>query len=514
LVRVDILIKNGKSIELVEVKAKSISSEDSFWQSRKKELDSRWSEYIADVAFQTWVASNVLPGTTVSPYLMLADKDSPATRDGLHQLFLLKSDERGRTSAIYTGSETEDLGKPILKKVDVLREVRHWQERPEFESEIKSLVKSIKADKPLPAPVNTACKHCEFSEGFTQCMKEAGLSDEELAKPLIFDIWNIRGYQDLLDEQVYLQEDIDLTQLPKKSGDGAFSPSERQWFQIDHAKGEITGTQLLQNAIDFEISRLTWPLHFIDFETTTVAVPFFAGMLPYEQVAFQFSHHILHQDGRIEHRGEYLHPDRSFPNFHFVRALKAQLETDSGSIFRYSAHENTVLNKIHEQLANSDEADSEELMTFIESITHKDKRIGQRDMVDLLEWVKRYYWHPRMGGSNSIKDVLPAVMQDAPAKLQAKFPDWFKYDEDSVPKDPYKLLPRLFEDLDARRENELMLEDTLSDGSAAMTAYSRLQFEEMPDWQAQKIREALLRYCHLDTLAMVMVFWRFYNVRT
>lgn len=217
------------------------------------------------------------------------------------------------------------------------------------------------------------------------------------------------------------------------------------------------------------------------------------------------------QDGRIEHKGEYLHPDRSFPNFKFIRELKAQLETDSGSIFRYSAHENTVLNKIHEQLSRSDEEDREELLAFIETITHKEKRFGPRDMVDLLEWVKLYYWHPRMGGSNSIKDVLPAVMQDQPVKLKAKFPDWFKFDENSVPKDPYKLLPRLFEDLDAQRENELMVEDTLSDGSAAMTAYSRLQFEEMPDWQAKKIREALVRYCHLDTLAMVMVFWRFYN---
>jgi hypothetical protein len=38
-----------------------------------------------------------------------------------------------------------------------------------------------------------------------------------------------------------------------------------------------------------------------------------------------------------------------------------------------------------------------------------------------------------------------------------------------------------------------------------MSAYARLQFEDMPDLQRQSIGSALLRYCELDTLAMVMV---------
>ena len=38
----------------------------------------------------------------------------------------------------------------------------------------------------------------------------------------------------------------------------------------------------------------------IDFETSAVALPFYAGMRPYEQIAFQFSHHVMHADGSIE----------------------------------------------------------------------------------------------------------------------------------------------------------------------------------------------------------------------
>jgi hypothetical protein len=47
--------------------------------------------------------------------------------------------------------------------------------------------------------------------------------------------------------------------------------------------------------------------------------------------------------------------------------------------------------------------------------------------------------------------------------------------------------------------------DELREGGTAMSAYMRLQFEDMPDFQRQAIKAALLRYCELDTLAMVMV---------
>ena len=85
----------------------------------------------------------------------------------------------------------------------------------------------------------------------------------------------------------------------------------------------------------------------IDFETSAVAVPFYQGMRSYEDIAFQFSHHVIHGDGTIEHMPEYLNAERGhFPNFDFVRALRDQLSNDDGSVFRYAAHENTILNHI------------------------------------------------------------------------------------------------------------------------------------------------------------------------
>ena len=100
----------------------------------------------------------------------------------------------------------------------------------------------------------------------------------------------------------------------------------------------------------------TWkfPLNFIDFETSMSAPPFNKGKRPYEQIAFQFSHHTVSEDGIIEHASEYINFESGkFPNFEFVRELKKALSQNSGSIFRYSNHENTVLNQIYAQLCDS-----------------------------------------------------------------------------------------------------------------------------------------------------------------
>ncbi|MGH7383295.1 MAG: DUF2779 domain-containing protein [Candidatus Methylomirabilales bacterium] len=107
----------------------------------------------------------------------------------------------------------------------------------------------------------------------------------------------------------------------------------------------------------------------MDFETSMVAIPFNKGRRPYEQIAFQFSHHVLEKDSTIAHKGQWISEERgSFPNFDFVRALKKELEHDRGTIFRYSHHENTVLGQIRKQLQDSEAPDRKPLVQWIESI--------------------------------------------------------------------------------------------------------------------------------------------------
>ena len=66
-------------------------------------------------------------------------------------------------------------------------------------------------------------------------------------------------------------------------------------------------------------------------------------------------------------------------------------------------------------------------------------------------------------------------------------------------------------DLEELDELELFSDETqLNNGGAAMTAYARMQFAEMSDIERQELKKALLQYCELDTLAMVMIYegWR------
>ena len=71
--------------------------------------------------------------------------------------------------------------------------------------------------------------------------------------------------------------------------------------------------------------------------------------------------------------------------------------------------------------------------------------------------------------------------------------------------DPYKLLPKMFEDV-SDKDYILLNSDQLKDGGAAMTSYAVLQFTEMSDYERKEIKKALLKYCELDTLAMVMIY--------
>jgi hypothetical protein len=345
---------------------------------------------------------------------------------------------------------------------------------------------------------------------------------------MVFDIWNFHGSQDLIDERRYFIDQVvecDISPTARKDGDG-LSSTERQWLQVQKLQSHDPAPYLDANGMLQEMQKWVYPLHFIDFETTMVAI------------AFQFSHHVVAVDGNIQHRNEYINRERgAFPNFEFVRKLREALSGDDGTIFRFSAHENTVLCQIHSQLQDSDAPDRDELMTWIESITKstggaEDGWEGSRNMVDMCDLVKKYFYHPLTSGSNSIKKVLPAILQTsqflqntyglpvygAPNGIKSKnFQNWqwIKKDEHGNVIDPYKLLPPIFTDLELAEMDALITDGSIADGGAAMTAYARMQFTEMTEAECDRVAKALLKYCELDTFAMVLIFqhWQ-HSLRT
>ncbi len=568
LIRTDLIVKKGNRIELYEVKAKSTDEDEPGIISEKGKpgIKKAWVPYVYDVAFQKYVMVKALAarGFEVSAHLILADKNKTTTVDGLNQKFKIIKLDNGRTKIeTAAGLRRVDLGDPILTIVpvdDVIERV--WNEFPvptdlddniSFENFVRLCSDTYSNNQRLFAPIGSKCRDCQFTNssqdnqhlksGFLECWKEhTKYTDAVLRKNLVLELWSGKvGKRSLIRELIqkgkYLIESIDegdICSPHAKESPAGMTPHERRMEQITRVKQGTESSYFDKQGLENEMGSWIYPLHMIDFETTMTALPFHKGRHPYEGIPFQFSHHIYEQNGKIRHAGQFLSFEPGvFPNYDFVRELKAQLENDEGTIFRYHNHENTYLNIVHSQLSHDPHppSDKEVLLEFIEHITKSTGRSvkkwnGPRAMVDLYDLVVKYYYSPQAKGSNSIKSILPAVISDS-KHLKAKYTkpvygkgksvhsmnfDQHVWIQQECNNDPYKTLLPLFAEYDDDRLDRSVMEfGELASGGAAMTAYNLLQFSEIPLFQREELRRGLLRYCELDTMAMVMILEAWMN---
>lgn len=548
----DIVEKKGNKVRLIEVKAKSFDSANpNTFIGKRGGMVAGWRAYLFDLAFQKYVAQKCYPDLEFTAYLMLADKSKKAQIDGLNQLFRIPKGGDPRKGIVKRVQDLSTIGESVLSEVcvddiidDILSNKYPIESGRSFEDTVELFQSAYTNNQYLNVLVSfSTCKACEFKasdqeiilgkkSGYQYCFKQQlGWTDDAFSKPTIFEIWNYRNGTKKFDEGIILLEDLDESNFGIKPEAGRISTSERQWIQVEKTKKGDSSIYVLKEDLANEMQQWKFPLHFIDFETSAVALPFTKGRRPYEQVAFQFSHHIVFEDGRVEHHAEYINNVAGeFPNFSFARALKKSLSQDQGSIFRYASHENSIVNAIIEQLKDSEEIDKEELIDFLKSISHSkedstDKWTGERDMINLLEVVKKYYYNPYTRGSNSIKYVLPAILQSS-AYLREKYSQsiadinltsknfeanhiWISVDGHNVI-NPYKLLPKLFDEWTAEELESVMSDmDDIADGGAALTAYAKLQYVDMSVAEREALTKGLLKYCELDTLAMVMLYEHF-----
>ncbi len=552
--RVDVLRKTGSLIELIEVKAKSFdSTEQQPFRGARGGIDCGMKPYLQDVAFQRHVLSLAYPHLQVRSFLMLADKSKTGSVDGLNQRFKIRRQAGRPVVAVAPGTNAQSIGTPVLTSVNVDELVdemlRDPFDAPGATGTLAELAtrwaESYKADRRIPPTLGAHCAKCEFRatppetgkrSGLHECWREAaGFTEADFANGTVLDLWNFRGKQALIEQRVLRLADVPLEALGDQGGEDGLSRGRRQAMQVTGRWPGRPEFFIDAPLMKREMASWVFPLHFIDFETARVAIPFFAGQRPYANIAFQFSHHVIEADGRVEHRSQFLSttPGRK-PNYDFVRALQAALGA-TGTVFMWSPHENTTLNAILDELEQdpAPPPDAAELSAFIRSLTTRkagktDAEAGSRAMVDLCRLAARAFFHPATKGSNSIKKVLPAVMQSSEylkrrysqpiygAKggiRSLNFTDqvWWQKTADAVV-DPYQLLPPVFADLPREAVDALAADSDMeiAQGGGAATAYARLHFEDVVPQERRSIEAALLRYCELDTLAMVMVYeeWR------
>ncbi|HAU0909247.1 TPA: DUF2779 domain-containing protein [Legionella pneumophila] len=538
--RADILQKRPGHIKIIEVKAKSISKEKEAKMTTKK-----WRPYIADIAFQKWVLEQLYPSFSISSYLMLVDSDAICPTDGLNQKFLVQKDTNGKAIVTLTSQLTdEDLSIKILKEVNVDNHISSfWQVKNDEGQTVKDqfhhFSKIYFSGQKFPPKPKKECGDCQFNttdsdkllSGFKECWSEAlGYNEADFNDPTILNLWDCQDKPKYFQQGLIKLKDIDETEFKINESDkSGISRTQRQWLQIEKVKTQDNSVWIDRENLKAEMDSWKYPLHFIDFETAMLPIPFNKGSHPYQGIAFQFSHHTLNENGQVAHVGQYLNSEPGIdPSIEFVRHLKKELENDDGTIFRYSSHENTYLNYIREHLEQMIEPpnDKEDLCSFIFSITKspsksKVKWVGPRFMVDILELVKRFYYDPLTNGANSIKQVFPAILNRSDF-LQEKYNQpiygsingiqshnfinqcWIVKENNRI-KDPYNLLKPINKDISDEDAPLLFDNDDLKEGGAATIAYAKLQFTNMSNSERDELRGALLRYCELDTLAMVMI---------
>jgi hypothetical protein len=388
---------------------------------------------------------------------------------------------------------------------------------------------------------------------------ERRLSYEE---PLSIDLWGGKSgsksiKQTVIDARRALLVDIneeDIRPKSKKQTIG-LSPLRRRLAQIAAAKETDKACELCDQRLEV-LNRWEWPLHMIDFETSTPAIPFFKGMTPYETLAFQFSHHVMERgpNGKviIRHANQWISTNpHAFPNVEFVRHLRKALMPEGdlkGTVFRFHNHERSVLNFLKNSFGNLPSElvpDLDLLKNFIDLLAGdaepEEKRVGKakngtKPMVDLHLLLEESYYGAKSKGSGSLKYILPAILNDADsiAQLYSKAgiygkgllidslnftePQGHIWLSEETGNDPYRTLPPIFAS-DSGELNEMLMglvddddNSSIAHGGAAMTAYNLTQFSNLHHSEREKVKKALLRYCELDTLAMVIAIQGLYEL--
>ncbi|MFC1499968.1 DUF2779 domain-containing protein [Candidatus Zixiibacteriota bacterium] len=200
------------------------------------------------------------------------------------------------------------------------------------------------------------------------------------------------------------------------------------------------------DAIQDWLAQVQYPCGFLDFETIGSAIPLYEGTRPFLQIPFQFSLHILHQEGGELQHIEFLAGDLSDPRSDLVDALA--LISDCRTVIAYNAgFEKGVLNRLAEQFPDQ---------TWILEINDR--------MVDLLEPFRKFFiYHPDQHGSCSLKYVLPAFTDIS------------------------------YEDME------------IASGDVAGRDYIRIHQTDMTVEEREHVTINLLEYCKQDTYAMVVL---------
>ncbi len=284
-------------------------------------------------------------------------------------------------------------------------------------------------------PGTTFCKSCASCEFFGYCRRG-------LPEPSVLDLAGCS------DKWEYANRGI-LTMRELLDSGEKLDARVRQ--QIAHACTQRE-PEINREKIKEFLSTLRYPLCFLDFETMQSALPPFDGTRPYQQIPFQYSLHVIGEEGAEPKHCEFLADAEGDPR----RALAEQLVRDipeGACVVAYNMKfEKAVLKELAEAFPD--------LALSLLGIWD-----NMRDI--MLPFYRRYYYNRAMQGSYSLKYVTPAL-----------FPEEKEADYHNL--------------------------EGVHNGSEAMDIFPRLK--EMGEKEREEARKQLLIYCGRDTWNTVKIW--------
>jgi hypothetical protein len=269
-----------------------------------------------------------------------------------------------------------------------------------------------------------------------------------LPKPSVFNLYSIRFNTALkhYNKDIVRFEDVQSVKL-----------TDMQRLQVNC---ELSGNGYInKNGIrSFLDANIRYPLYFLDFETMQDAIPQYEGTKPYQQIPFQYSLHYLESpDGELKHK-EFLAESGVDPRRAIAESLCRDIPENVCVLAYNKGFECGRLEELAERFSD--------LRNHLMNIS-----INMRDLI--VPFQSGYVYNRRMGGSFSIKSVLPALFPDDPSL------------------DYHNL-------------------EGVHNGSEAMAIFPKIK--DMSPEDRDTVRKNLLKYCELDTFAMVKIYEYLRNV--
>ncbi len=505
LTRIPVLVKKGDMLFIIQVHGKlrkHAEAETISYPVANRTI----AGYLLKAAWRLYVVKEVFPDMRVDVKFYFPNKNFRSDVECLH---------RFAEGDINAEGFKQNLAK-LFRAVDATNATKATNESmPELATHAAFSGLSVSEAVGLiqSGGFNEIMKETDIHRGCKNCVFRKGNSDEKGCWNLHFNPGDIRhpnhhifelighgndrdsGNRAYYQEQLSVREGFNSFEKIRNMGSSVITVQQRRFLQILKMKGEKIPSVWIKPSLNI-LKNLSRPIHFIDFEAATYALPMKKGSGCYEPTYFQFSCHSLQEDGTLTYN-EWLDENinRCNPHLEFADRLAAIPGIKHGTIVQYSPFEKQAVNNLIKEFEKYREVHQlrlEKLLTIRDSGNNQKKD----RFFDLSKIIRIGYYNRFMEEGLSLKQVLSSILkwEKAYGEKQNIFDE---NDSNEIiinisAENPYELIQQK--------------DSSITDGSSAMNAWLALKNGLLDDGEKERIPMILKKYCALDSFALYIIY--------